>query len=1641
MALVPNTSPIPLNKTSFFSENEVKTFNLLFGVFDADSDLLGVRLTSVNSTNTTSLVASNPYTFSADGTFSYNAGYLDLAAGELRTDTFTYTLYDGLSTRTATLTINVTGVATVVRASGDDDVTVTAGQAITFSNLGENDGSDPLSYIESLQNGLPGTSADTTAQGLISFVNYQNSESLVYTPPLNFVGDDSFTYTGYYFDSSGEVFLKGPFTVHIKVLPPIDSPAIQPIGNADVYQASSNAIKNIAATDGVLFNDNLNGGDILRATIVTGPAKGVLDFNADGSFTFDPNGQFANLGAGQSETVTFTYAAFNGRAIQSGSTEVSIVVTNPEVVVKPTASNDAVSTNEDSSIAITTLLSNDSDPAGGALTDIRIGTLPSGGVLQLNGSTIIANTVVTADDLSASYLLFVPDLNFNGSTSFQYQVNNGQAYSDMAMVTVTVNAINDAPRAIPESAGVEAGETIVNFTDNTLLANDIDPDEGDTLTLTAIGYNGAFHIGSDILDIPLSGKYGELTITNSSGAYSYVANLPASRALAAYVAAIEDFSYTVTDSGGLSSSSKITIVIFGVNDGPTALDDSINVNGSTTISIDLRDNDSDPDTGDKLNVIGFRTGSSDAFSSSFVDAYGALTVNPDGTVSFLVNETAFNALAAGATATDVVSYQISDRSGSLANATLTIHITGVNDAPVSAEINVGVDEDATANINFLMNAYDIDQGDSVSVVGVRAVGGGSFESDATDTYGSLHVNFDGSYSFTANGVDSNALAAGETHAENFEYQVKDSAGLTSISTVTVTITGVNDAPVAIEVRHDVNEEQAIGGSLLTNDTDVDHGNTARVNSITLSDGTVLNIGESVTTVDAYGSLSVSSNGSYSFIANGNSSNALGAGQTKVETFGYTIVDGSNASSSANMVITIAGVNDAPIANGNIAFVNENTTSSILLLINDSDPDNGDSIWVTGLRLGDTGEFANSIIGTYGTLTLDEFGTVSFNANSSASEELVPGATATEYFSYQIKDNAGQMATAGLTIVINGVNDSPTARNDAYSYTNAAGSVFSVSESNGVLYHLDAGEAVDDSDVDRGDTLTLTGAGTSMTTAAGQQVTLASNGSFVYDAVDGFYGHDSFSYTVSDGNGGSSSATVNLTVTAPPKLADKFLINEIAVNTGPVTFTSITTDNGADPNTVITGSAHIEIIKNINTATSSADLRSMQVEIVNPNGGLSVISMSQLVGLTIDKADKAINLSSAIPAGGSLELFEPNSSGLGIWAVYDIKGVLKQSGTYRDNAWNLGADVTAPIAVNLAQAGASLDLFIANGAAISDLHGIDTAQSWLSGVGALGTAPHALGSVSPFVPPEKQFAWYGGAQILPASVPADVVALLTANQQFNASLASSADTVFARVYDHYQSSASGTGTDKVFIDSNDAGDWTYGPKTILTDGYENKVGKDYPKFVANPLDPLDNMNPMQGTGQHGDVIASITNEDGQTNAVFSGFGLGGNGNDFLYGVSSDDVLLGGSGNDYIYGSGGKDILLGGSGGDSLLGGTGNDLLYGGSGKDKLLGGGGSDIFVYLDTKESQAGLADVIGDFTQGVDKIDLSVIDAKLSQSGNQAFGFGGLMNTVLANSVTWYESSGNTIVQIDNTGNNVADMQLVLTGTSLGLTATDFVL
>ena len=156
------------------------------------------------------------------------------------------------------------------------------------------------------------------------------------------------------------------------------------------------------------------------------------------------------------------------------------------------------------------------------------------------------------------------------------------------------------------------------------------------------------------------------------------------------------------------------------------------------------------------------------------------------------------------------------------------------------------------------------------------------------------------------------------------------------------------------------------------------------------------------------------------------------------------------------------------------------------------------------------------------------------------------------------------------------------------------------------------------------------------------------------------------------------------------------------------------------------------------------------------------------------------------------------------------------------------------------------------------------------------------------------------------------------------------------------------------------------------------------------------------------------------------------------------VTGTSADDAIFGAANDDVLNGGKGSDYLSGGAGNDKLTGGTGGDELAGGPGNDTFVFADVADSKpgAGNFDTIDDFTAG-DKIDLSAIDANTQHHGDQDFGFVAAQTAgVQAYKVTWHQDTVNnqTIVQADNNGNAVADVEIHLAGLQT-LTAGNFIL
>lgn len=163
-------------------------------------------------------------------------------------------------------------------------------------------------------------------------------------------------------------------------------------------------------------------------------------------------------------------------------------------------------------------------------------------------------------------------------------------------------------------------------------------------------------------------------------------------------------------------------------------------------------------------------------------------------------------------------------------------------------------------------------------------------------------------------------------------------------------------------------------------------------------------------------------------------------------------------------------------------------------------------------------------------------------------------------------------------------------------------------------------------------------------------------------------------------------------------------------------------------------------------------------------------------------------------------------------------------------------------------------------------------------------------------------------------------------------------------------------------------------------------------------------------------------------------IGNDGRDTLSGAGGDDTILGGAGNDTLYG---------GAGQDSLQGEAGDDVLVGGAGRDKLKGGEGADIFRFTALSDSPTGAAnrDIIQDFEQGLDRIDLRQIDANVLTQADNAFrfigdsAFGGVAGQLRA-----VATGTTTLVTGDVNGDGVADFELALTGVYT-LAATDFLL
>ena len=415
-------------------------------------------------------------------------------------------------------------------------------------------------------------------------------------------------------------------------------------------------------------------------------------------------------------------------------------------------------------------------------------------------------------------------------------------------------------------------------------------------------------------------------------------------------------------STGNGPTASVMVNMVPVNDAPVANADSGSaleaggINNSTAgrpASGNVLMNDRDPDSAaSSLRVIGVsQAGTAVPAGTAISGAYGWLVIQADGSYVYRVIDSLpiVQALRTGTqTLSESFTYTVQDDAGATSQAALTVTIAGRNDTPVAtADAGMAVeqgesDPGRSASGNVLANDWDVDAGDALTVVSAGLVGQAAVGTGTAlvGRYGTLTVAANGDYVYTADDSIPAVQALrgpGDTLADTFVYTVRDLAGATRSNTLTLTISGRNDAPVAeadeaIAVEAGGWRNGTLGvdpnGNVLANDRDPDGGDTFSVDIVSFGTRTG-QVGQALQ--GAHGTLWLNADGSYRYAVNQTDPAVQAlrrASDTLSETFSYGMRDAAGARSTATLTVTVRGQDDTPVGVG-FGAVFDGTTATAL----------------------------------------------------------------------------------------------------------------------------------------------------------------------------------------------------------------------------------------------------------------------------------------------------------------------------------------------------------------------------------------------------------------------------------------------------------------------------------------------------------------------------------------------------------------------------------------------------------------------------------------------------------------------------------------------------------------------------------------
>jgi len=865
---------------------------------------------------------------------------------------------------------------------------------------------------------------------------------------------------------------------------------------SNVYLGDGSSATLIATVSG-----GTSGNNLVVAANADFPADHTVMEKIAQLVTYHNSSDLTAANATQTRTLTVTAIVNAGTPATSAFTQsIQLIEVNDAVSLTAPTAIGYTDTSANDAFSATTAALSATDPdasttfiyglTGGTLSGSSITRVGTYGTLSVHTST--GAYTYTPNDAA------INALTINATDTFDVTVSDGSGSTATQTLTVNLTAANDAPVVVLDQNSltyVDNGTSTYSNATGTFGSSDRDT-IADTVTFSISGQSADASVSG--FDFSLVGTYGKLFLNSSTGAYQFVPNGAAIDGLSAGQSLSDDFIIQSTDSSSASSNATFKVNAVGANSTPQILGGAAakaltetNSGLTTTGSLSVVD----IDTADTITVTRsvLASGTRGAFSTTDPALLSMLTLSRDNNTfaataiptsgtqeralywKFDSGSEAFNHLANGEslvltytlTAADNAATPLSD------TETVTITITGTNDAPLislaAGDANSASLTENGANplvASDTLTVSDVDTSDVVTaaVVLTSSNTGTSSRTDPAAPTDSellsmltvtqttvLDTNTSSAlltWNFNAGAEAFDYLADGETLILTYSVTATDDNGipLSGSETVTITITGANDAPVLSATRTiatytDTAADDTfntVSGQLSSTDADTKDGATFGISGADITP--VARAGFDVSKTNTYGTLFLNSvNGSYLFVPNDSAIEGLTA--DAAPSFTFTVNDGLTTVSSQSLTVNLIAANDTPTVSvgtptatlveaGGVANGTAGVASSIITLTK-ADRDGTasfDLVWLAanGWSTADT-NLTFTKLGTYGTATLTvATGVVSYALNNSDAdtEGLKTGDVVTETFAVRVTDGAST-ADANAVFTIHGSDDAPT----------------------------------------------------------------------------------------------------------------------------------------------------------------------------------------------------------------------------------------------------------------------------------------------------------------------------------------------------------------------------------------------------------------------------------------------------------------------------------------------------------------------------------------------------------------------------------------------------------------------------------------